>query len=50
MKHVTEVFLKYVKFCGKVEITFRPGRGTALSKAAFTTVNTDHIRSCYEEV
>lgn len=44
------MFRRQVGFSGKGDITFCPGRGNDLSRAAFLTMIIGYIRTCYEEV
>lgn len=50
VKHVSLVLRKHDNVCGKNDITFRSGRENALSVAAFLSMTTNYIRTCYKEV
>lgn len=45
-----EVLQKWVAYCANDDISFRPGRENAFSRAAFSIMITNYIRTCYEEV
>lgn len=47
VKNVTRMLREQAEFCGKDDITFQPGRESALARAAFPTMITNHIRTCY---
>lgn len=47
---VSQVLQKLVIYCEKDDITFSFYRGNTLSRSAFSTMITDYIRTCYDDV
>lgn len=49
-KDVTEMLSKQIEFCGKQDITFRPDKKSKLSRVISSTITTEEILTCHDEI
>lgn len=50
VKHVTEVLRQQLEVCGREDIMFRPESEDGTSRVVSSSMSTEYIRNCYDEV